>query len=123
MACAICDMLSAISQMPNAISELAAQYASHFKEPLRPLRLVGRELEFPLVEADGSAGDVRRLWPRLMQNGDFKPRYDDPQTQSLIVALNGEEVVYEAEVGLGTIEMLTPACEDLFQLEASVRKG
>lgn len=109
--------------MSNPIAILAEQYAARFREQLGPLRLVGRELEFPLVNADGTTGDVRRLWLRLMQDGHYKPKYDDPETQSLIVALNGDDVVYEAEVGLGTVEMLTPACEDLFQLEAAVQRG
>jgi gamma-glutamylcysteine synthetase len=118
--------------MPNPISELAEQYAARFRETAPPLRLVGRELEFPLVNADGTAGDIRRLWPRLVREGNFTPKYDDPatssghspETQPLIVALSGDDgIIYEAEVGLGTVEMLTPACEDLFQLEAVMQKG
>ena len=109
--------------MSDPISVIAEQYAARFRERLRPLRLVGRELEFPLVEADGTAGDIRRLWPALMREGNFTPKYDDPETESLVVALKGENVVYEAEVGLGTVELLTPACEDLFQLEAAVQAG
>lgn len=103
--------------MPNPIAEIAEHYCSHFREMLRPLRLIGRELEFPIVEADGTAGDVRRLWPRLMRDGDFKPKYDDPNTESLIVALNGADAIYEVEVGLGTVEVVVGPCEDLYQLQ------
>jgi gamma-glutamylcysteine synthetase len=84
---------------------------------------VGRELEFPLVWPDGRAGDVRLLWPHLQREGQFKVKYDDAETKELIVALEGEEFVYEAEVGLGTIELLTPACDDLVKLEAAVGRG
>ncbi len=114
--------------MSNTIPALAEQYAARIKETRHGLRLVGRELEFPLVNQDGTAGDIRRLWPRLIREGHYNPKYDDPKyddpsTEALIVALHGEDVVYEAEVGLGTVELLTPACEDLFQLEAAVKRG
>jgi gamma-glutamylcysteine synthetase len=109
--------------MSKATHVIAEQYAARFRERLRPLRLVGRELEFPLVETDGTAGDIRRLWPELMREGSFTPKYDDPQTETLIVSLTGTNAVYEAEVGLGTVELLTSPCEDLFQLEAAVNAG
>src|SRR5437870_2499355 len=104
--------------MTDVIVQLAEQYASRFREKLGPIRRVGREMEFPLVERDGTAGDIRRLWPHLMCAGQFRPKYDDPETRSLIVALNGDECVYEAEVGLGTVEVLVGPCDDLFELEA-----
>src|SRR5512138_2536439 len=95
----------------GALDSLAEQYAARFREQLGPLRRVGRELEFPLVNLDGTAGDVRRLWPELLRRRQFEPKYDDPETESLIVALNGNDLIFEAEVGLGTVEMLTPACD------------
>ena len=104
--------------MSDVIAQLAEQYASRFRETLGPIRRVGREMEFPLVEADGTAGDIRRLWPHVMCEGHFTPKYDDPETRSLLVALNGDECVYEAEVGLGTVEVLVGPCDDLFELEA-----
>ena len=109
--------------MSQTLEPLAAEYAARFRTKLGPLRRVGRELEFPIVNADGSAGDVRRLWPELLRQGHFKVKYDDPETEALIVALNAPDVIFEAEVGLGTIEMLTPACDDLLQLERSVQGG
>jgi gamma-glutamylcysteine synthetase len=109
--------------LTNPVSAVAEQYAARFRERLRPLRLVGRELEFPLVETDGTAGDIRRLWPELLREGSFTPKYDDPQTEALIVSLTSANAVYEAEVGLGTVELLTPACEDLFQLETNICAG
>jgi len=92
--------------MPNTIHTLAEQYAARFKETRHGLRLVGRELEFPLVNADGTAGDVRSLWPRLTEPGHFTPKYDDPEKQTLIVALPSEEGVYEDADGLGTEALL-----------------
>ena len=109
--------------MSDPTSVIADQYKARFREKRRPLRFVGRELEFPLVEADGTAGDIRRLWPALMREGNFTAKYDDPETKSLMVALKSHHVVYEAEVGLGTVELLTPACEDLFQLDSAVQAG
>src|SRR5438045_4856686 len=101
-----------------AVADLADLYACGFRESLGPIRRVGREMEIPLVEADGTAGDIRRLWPRLMCEGQFTPKYDDPETRALIVSLSGEECVYEAEVGLGTVEVLVGPCDNLFELDA-----
>lgn len=109
--------------MPTVVQTLAEEYAARFKPARSGPRLIGRELEFPLVNHDGTAGDIRRLWPRLMREDYYKVKYDDPATESLIVALHGDGVVYEAEVGLGTVELLTPACADLFELEAAARRG
>ena len=109
--------------MYKTLEPLAEEYAARFRKTLGPLRRLGRELEFPLVNADGTAGDVRRLWPELLRLGHFKAKYDDPETNALIVALQGEGIVFEAEVGLGTIEIVTPACDDLLQLEREVQRG
>ncbi|MBI1801068.1 MAG: hypothetical protein HYR71_05525, partial [Chloroflexi bacterium] len=109
--------------MTDPIAALAEQYATHFKERLGRPRTIGRELEFPVVKADGTAGDVRHLWPHLMAGGDLTPKYDDPESRSLIVALQGRAASYEIEVGHGTVEVVVGPCEDLVQLQAVTVKA
>ena len=55
----------------DTVAVLAGQYAARFRETLRPLRMIGREAEFPLVYPDGRAGDVFRLWEPLLAKGGF----------------------------------------------------
>ncbi len=101
----------------RTLDVLADEYARRFHPALRPRRMIGREAEFPLVDEDGMAGDVRRLWEPLLARGGFVPQYDDPHEPTLIEALVGDEGTVEIEVGLGTVELVVGPCEDLWQLE------
>ena len=108
------------SQEDNAlgqvVAELAAAYEAHFPVEIMRPRIVGREAEFPVVDARGRAADVRRLWDALIRQGDYVEKYD-PGDPNLLVALEGEDYSYALEVGLGTIEVNTRPCDDLFCVE------
>lgn len=80
------------------------------------MRTVGREAEYPVVSADGRAADVRRLWPALMAPGDMEPQFDRGTT-NMIVGLTGEDFSYALEVGVGTIEINTRPCANLFDVQ------
>jgi len=99
-----------------AAGVLAERYAACFREALRPIRLIGREAEFPIVWPDGRAGDVLRLWTPLLQRDGFTPQYDDPSARTLIVALRGADGTVEVEVGRATVELVLGPYEDLWQL-------
>ncbi len=101
---------------------LAERYAGLFRETVRPIRRVGREAEFPLVYADGRAGEVARMWEPLMTGGEFVPQYDDPKTHSVIEALTSAHGRIEVEVGRATIELVLGPYEDLWQLEEGSRR-
>jgi gamma-glutamylcysteine synthetase len=100
----------------TAAGILAEQFAAQFRETLRPIRLIGREAEFPVVWPDGRAGDVLRVWTPLLEQNGLTPQYDDPETRTLIVALKGPDGTVEVEVGRATIEMVLGPYEDLWQL-------
>lgn len=95
------------------MAALAAEYEARFAERIVTPRIVGREAEFPVVDARGRAADVRRLWDSLIRQGDFVEK-SDPGNPNLLVALEGEDFSYALEVGLGTIEVNTRPCDDLF---------
>jgi len=99
-----------------AAGVLAERFAARFRETLRPVRLIGREAEFPVVWPDGRAGDVLRLWPPLLEQDGFVPHYDDPETRALIVGLTGADGTVEVEVGRATVELVLGPYEDLWQL-------
>ena len=103
----------------NTIAAIAAQYESCFRETLRPLRMVGKEAEFPLVTADGRAGDVFQLWDSLLAEPGFKPIFNNPQTQDLLVAVERGDLNIAVEVGRGTIEISLGPYADLWQLQTA----
>lgn len=102
--------------LSNAVAELASAYEARFPEQIVRPRIVGREAEFPVVDASGQAADVRRLWDSLIRQGDFVEK-TDPGNPNLIVALQGEDFSYALEVGLGTVEVNTRPSQDLFDIE------
>ncbi|HVH31627.1 MAG TPA: glutamate-cysteine ligase family protein [bacterium] len=102
--------------LQHTYTALAEQYAARFRRTLRPMRMVGREAEFPIVYPDGRAGDVFQLWRPLLAKGGYVPRYDDPKTRKLIVALKGPDGEVEVEVGRATVELVLGPYEDLWQL-------
>jgi gamma-glutamylcysteine synthetase len=103
--------------LQEAIDQLAARFAAAFPARVAKPRIVGREAEYPVVTAEGQSADVRRLWAPLLEQGDLHPKYDSGNP-NLMVALEGSEYSYTIEVGVGTIEVNTPPCADLFQIEA-----
>jgi len=108
--------------LQHTYAALAEQYAARFRRTLRPIRMIGREAEFPIVYPDGRAGDVLQLWKPLLARGGYVPRYDDPGTHRLIVALKGPDGTVEVEVGRATVELVLGPYEDLWQLaEGSTR--
>ncbi len=106
----------------RTITALTEQYAARFRETLRPMRMIGREAEFPIVYPDGRAGDVLQVWPPLLARGGFVPEYDDPDARTLIVALAGPDGRVEVEVGRATLELVLGPYEDLWQLAEGSRR-
>ncbi len=111
-------------QLRAYIQDLAQAFEARF--PLRRSgpRMVGREAEHPLVQADGSAANLQQLWPLLaVENPELIPRYD-PGNPELQVALEGYDYSYQMEVGLATVEISTRPCariQDLCSLYTRAR--
>ena len=88
------------------------RFRSGFSSQAIPVRKVGREAEFPVVDADGNAFDVSLLWRGLMRPG-LRPEYGNNGHQ---IGLNGPRYSYASEVGKGTIEVITGPRLDLLHL-------
>lgn len=101
----------------DIIARLAEQFSERFPTEITYPRVVGREAEFPVVDNQGRAVDVRRLWDALLAPGDLKPKVDGPNSR-LIVGLDGTDYSYALEVGIGTVEVNTRPCNNLFEIEA-----
>lgn len=107
-----------------AIRALAERFSSHFVPELNGPRTVGREAEFPVVNERGEAANVRRLWERLLEQGDLTPKYERARPgHEMIVALQGADFTYALEVGVGTIELTTRPCQTLFELQEILEQG
>ncbi len=105
-----------MSELNDAITALATQFTECFPVDRPQPRTIGREAEFPVVTATGEAADVRYLWDLLLAPGDLKEHYDSG-TPNLIAGLDGDEYSYEIEVGVGTVEVVTRPCTDLFSIQ------
>lgn len=96
---------------------IAQRFAAGFPEGPSPMRTVGREAEYPVVRADGSAAEISALWPHLSElaagkNHPLRPKLEG----ALTVALVGSRYTFFSEVGRGTIEVLTGPCQDLWEI-------
>jgi gamma-glutamylcysteine synthetase len=107
------------AQLEPVYARLAERFAASFAPALAGPRTVGREAEYPIVGLRGEAVDARRLWNVLLESGDLQPEYGAgaPGHQPFIVGLKGHDYSYALEVGLGTIELNTRPCRDLFEIE------
>jgi gamma-glutamylcysteine synthetase len=103
-------------RLQAAIDEIAAIYSARFPESIQTPRIVGREAEYPLVDAQGRVADVRRLWDALADSGQFRAKFDTGR-ENLLVALEGTDYSYALEVGVGTLEINSRPCSDLFTLD------
>lgn len=103
------------ARLETIFEELAERYCARFSDTIVTPRIVGREAEYPVVDALGQSADVRRLWPELAASGSFKAKYDSGR-ENLLVALEGTEYSYALEVGVGTLEINTRPCGNLFDV-------
>jgi gamma-glutamylcysteine synthetase len=106
----------------DAIARLAEEFTQRFPTKVTQPRVVGREAEFPVVDSQGRAADVRRLWDTLLAGGDLKAKTDGPDSR-LVVGLEGTDYSYALEVGVGTVEVNTRPCHDLFEVEAIMEEA
>lgn len=94
------------------VTPFLERFRSGFSSQTIPVRKIGREAEFPVVDAEGQAFDIRQLWGDLVGPGLTRERAPD----GMIVGLNGVQYSYASEVGTGTIEVITGPRHDLVQL-------
>ena len=100
------------------IRTLAERFTAGFPETLAGPRTVGREAEYPIVDENGAAVDVRRLWDGLLKGGGLEAEYGAgrPGQRDFIVGLKGADYSYALEVGLGTVEINTRPCQHLHEV-------
>lgn len=109
--------MSSENSIHNIILGLAERFQSCFHPNLGPVRKIGREAEFPVVTADGRAGDVNLLWEPLLADAGFAPYYDHPETPTLLTGVERGALNIAAEVGRGTVELSLGPFDDLWQLQ------
>lgn len=109
-------MLTTPTTLDQAITRLAEEFTARFPQREPGPRIVGREAEYPVVDAQGNAADMRRLWETLAAGGDLTRKLDGSESR-LIVGLEGAAYSYALEVGLGTVEINTRPCASLLEIE------
>ena len=94
------------------MKRLAQTFAVGFSTGPVAVRKIGREAEYPLVDATGAAFDLSNLWDDLYRPGLKIVRAAD----GMQVGLEGVAFTYASEVGRGTVELITGPRHDLVQL-------
>jgi len=109
--------MTPIDPVAAHLDAIAARFESGFPEGPSTWRTVGREAEYPVVRADGTAAEIAALWPLLGELSAERGVPLKPKREGrLTVALEGARFTFFSEVGRGTIEVLTGPREDLWQL-------
>lgn len=118
-------MHSSDSTLAPIFDALAARFAAGFPAVCPVVRTVGREAEFPVVSAAGEAVDVRRLWQTLLADPRLEPEFGAGALgqRDFIVGLKGPDYAYALEVGVGTMEISTRPCRDLFEIQEVMREA
>ena len=96
------------------VESLASRFESAF--PVEPCtwRTIGREAEFPVVNAAGEAGDVQAV---LAEIAERCPSFEVSREGSLITEVSGPDYAFSAEVGTGTVEVILGVCDDLHEVK------
>lgn len=108
-----------VPQTDADAARLAARFRRDFPVRDPDGRTLGREGEHPVVHPDGTAADVAVLWPHLAAQPDAVTLYEG----ALVVGVRTPEVMWSAEVGRGTIEIIVGPCPDLHALRAAYERG
>ncbi len=104
-------------RVAHHLAGIAARFSSGFAEGPAGWRTVGREAEYPVVRADGTAAEVSALWMPLSElSAERGHPLKVKREGDLVVALVGMHFTFFSEVGRGTIEVLTGPRDDLMEL-------
>ena len=100
------------------VQRLAERFLGRFPAEAPALRTIGHEAEYPVVHPDGRAADIAVLFPRLKERRPtLRPKFEG----DLLVSLSDASVEYCAEVGRGTIEVITGPHRTLDEADAALR--
>ncbi|HET7120432.1 MAG TPA: glutamate-cysteine ligase family protein [Solirubrobacterales bacterium] len=107
-------MTSQTGASVDALSDLTLE-----KYPSGPLskRLVGREIEIPLVDEQGEAASVAALWPALLDLPDSRVVHDEDT--DLVEGVQRPYGFVSVEFGRGVVEVALNPEPDLAALERS----
>ena len=120
------------AQPRNWAATLARRYAECFPES-RSWRTIGREAEFPVVRSDnGDWADVHWLLQTILEQGgpgmesarERGPKRRSLRQDRLVKVTDGTTgTQWTAEVGGGTVEVITGPCESLHELKEKHENG
>ena len=99
------------------ISAVSNRFDAGFSPDPVDWRTIGREAEYPVVLANGEAADIKALWPLLTQSAEKDGvQFKVSKEGDMVVMLEGPQFSFAAEVGKGTIEVITEPAQDLNEL-------
>ena len=96
------------------------RFAAQFPDELRGPRTLGREAEYPVVDAEGHAADVRPLLEAVARLPGAKAKR---QADGMVTGIDAPFGEYALEVGWGTVEVIVGPEPDLHALDAAHQKA
>ena len=113
----LCYCFVSLGVVALQLAKITQTFKDHFVRSLSRPRTIGREAEFPVVDADGRAADVRQLLERMDEAGDLRLKSQGD------IGLFGDDFEASLEVGLGTVEVIVGPCDDLHQLRSVTERS
>lgn len=105
--------------LDTRITALSSRFEGAFDAETPSWRTIGREAEFPVVDAEGHAASVPAILARLAERPDARVQREG----ELITGMDLPGLELALEVGHGTIELITGPAPDLDALEALHEAG
>lgn len=115
-----------MSSVQPDLHELARWYEEQFP-PAVDVRTIGREAEFPVVHADGTAADVEQLWPAVFDAArkvcDAQAITEERDGISTLTGVSTEHWIATSEAGRGTIEVSVGPGQRISDLELHLEQA
>jgi hypothetical protein len=97
------------------INAISRWYPSRFPKDRHDVRPLWRRADYPIVLPNGWPVPAWRIWPILAEAGDLTEEKDG----ETVIALAGDKLRFEAEVGFGTVKIVVGPFDDLHQIRAA----
>lgn len=107
--------MSPVATVGGSIEEIGQRILEHYPVSTPAPRRIGREIELPLVDREGWAGEVGALWPEMLELPGSTPHYDNEG--ELLTGVERPYGLVAVEFGRGVVEIALDPADGLQELQ------